>query len=195
MRRRLRKMLLQYASESEHDQLREQELVCLVVHLVGFGTLCAQTDLAFLGSLMNSYYGAAARALMHWEWSIDRFCGPSIVAHAGLRPPTITATAYLRAARSAVEELLHAVELPSGVELGVGLCSGRAIYGRFGSPDRATVTAFGPPVSCAGQLAMRRGIRVCERVGEVPPFPPGAKPLRVTIEHHRQTCEVPSSKS
>ena len=52
-----------------------------------------------------------------------------------------------------------------GVRVGVGLCEGRLLYGRFGSRERATVTAFGPAVICAGRLAESgSAINVCEHL-------------------------------
>ena len=83
---------------------------------------------------------------------LDRFAGASTVSFYGeLRSLDDKAglvgaiVAGLGTARASLEESF-------GVRVGVGLCEGSLLYGRFGSHERATVTAFGPAVVCARRL-------------------------------------------
>jgi class 3 adenylate cyclase len=145
----------------------------LVARVQNFDSLLRERDLQSLGQLMDQFYGAVAEAGTQTEGDIDRFCGSTVVVNYwDDRNPS--ALALVGAFRNVRDSL----EADSGLRIGVGICAGTVIVGRFGAPHRFTHTAFGAPTMCADRLAdEERTLAICERVpalfGSSDPLPDG----------------------
>ena len=159
----LRKVFHPYVGDAAlnlvNDELKEKETICLVVRLQNFEPLFRERSLREVCSLIGRYYALVADAAMQSNGDVDRFCGPEIVVHYGQGSEN-GVLATVNAEFCAARDLLEA---DFGLRIGVGVCGGRVVYGKFGTPDRCTVTAFGAPVMCADHLADEvRTIAICE---------------------------------
>ena len=118
-----------------------------------------------LGSLMNRFYAAITEAVLRSEGDVDRFCGPSVVAYYGFFRE-VQETVVVAAANVALQEQTPRSERDFSVQIGLGLCRGTMLYGRFDLSNRNTITAFGPPAICAERLSAYRTWTSClSRVG------------------------------
>jgi adenylate cyclase len=171
------------------DLPREQEITCVVARLQDFESLVCRASLRDLGSIMNRYYAAVSEAVIQSQGDVDRFCGPTIVAHygQGIEDATVVAaaTAALRGARDSLESALS-------LHVGLGLCRGTVIYGRFGTSERLTVTAFGPPLICADRLAdEEHTVGVCELLATRIPLPTDP---RISVHPHWNQPQIEATK-
>jgi class 3 adenylate cyclase len=174
MNERLRKLFRPYvgkaAMENLADERAETEIVCLVARVQNFDSLLSERNLQSFALLINQFYGAIAEAATQTEGDIDRFCGSTVfVNYWHDRNPS--ALALIGAFRNVRDSL----EADFGLRVGVGICAGTVIAGRFGAPQRLTHTAFGAPIMCADRLAdEERKLAMCERV---PALSPSSDPL------------------
>ena len=152
MNERLRKLFRQYVGKAalEHvaNEREEREIVCLVARVQNFDTLLREGNLQSLAQLMDQFYSAVAEAGTQTEGDIDRFCGSSVVVNYwdDRNRPNLALIGAFRNVRDSLEANF-------GLRIGVGICAGTVIVGRFGAPQRFTHTAFGTPIMCADRLA------------------------------------------
>jgi class 3 adenylate cyclase len=164
MNERLRKLFRPYLGKAalEHlaDERAEREIVCLVARVQNFDSLMRERNLQSLAQLMDQFYGAVAEAGTQTEGDIDRFCGATVVVNYwdDRSRPNLALIGAFRNVRDSLEA-------DFGLRIGVGICAGTIIVGRFGAPHRFTHTAFGAPIVCADRLAdEERRLAICERV-------------------------------
>jgi class 3 adenylate cyclase len=164
MNERLRKLFRPYVGKGalEHlaDERAGEEIVCLVARVQNFDSLLRERDLPGFALLMNQFYVAVAEAVTRTEGDIDRFCGSTVVVNYwdDLNRADL-------ALIDAFRDVHDSLEADFGLRIGVGICAGTVIVGRFGAPDRFTHTAFGAPIVCADRLAdEERTLAMCERV-------------------------------
>ncbi len=157
----VKNFILQHSAQYTDQAPAEREINWLVARVLDFEALVSGWKLQDISSIMNEYYAVVADTMLRSGGDINCFCGPTIVIHFGALQAVKEAT-VIQAAKDALHNLRKSVE---GLPVGLGLCRGTVVYGRFGSRARATFTAFGPPQICAEQLATRGpGLRICERV-------------------------------
>jgi len=144
-------------------QWQALDLLCVVSRLQSFESLTAQTDLQDLGALVDRYYALIADAAMQTNGDVNRFSGPTIVCHYGVLQPLQAAPALLAALDRAFREACKLLRAEFEVNVGIGVCLGTALYGRFGSAKRCSHAAIGPPEICASRLADQSGLSVCEQ--------------------------------
>ena len=95
------------------------------------------------------------------DGDVNRFCAGTVVSFFGVFR-VVDEAAVFSAGIGLLTKLRNALE---GVNIGIGLCKGPVVYGRFGSQNRCTATAFGEPVICAhSQARGRSGLNICELV-------------------------------
>ena len=178
MNERLRKLFRPYvgkaALEGFADERAEREIFCLVARVQNFDSLLRERNLQSLAQLMDQFYGAVAEAGTQTEGDIDRFCGSTVVVNYwdDRNRPNLALIGAFRNVRDSLEANF-------GLRIGVGICAGTVIVGRFGAPHRFTHTAFGAPIMCADRLAdEERTLAMCERVPALfrssDPLPDGA---------------------
>lgn len=152
-----------HALDFVSGQRQTIDLLCVVSRLQAFESLTVQMDLQDLGALVDRYYALIADAAMQTNGDVNRFSGPTIVCHYGVLQPLQAATVLLAALGLAFGEACKLLRAEFEVNVGVGVCFGTALCGRFGSAKRCSHTAVGPPEICASKLADRSGLSVCER--------------------------------
>jgi class 3 adenylate cyclase len=139
----------------------ELGIIWLVVRVLDFEQLISTARLQDIASIMNQYYSIVADTVLVAGGDVNCLCGPTAVVHFGAIQMIDEAT-VVRTADAVLRNLRDSLE---GLEIGLGLCSGPVICGRFGSDKRATHTAFGPPQVCAERQANRGPqLSVCELV-------------------------------
>jgi class 3 adenylate cyclase len=163
---KLRKLFLPYVGRSVDlisGEPQAKDVLCLVSRLHSFHSLAGRMTLANLGALVDRYYALMAHAAMQANGDVNRFCGPSVVCHYGVlqQLEVVTVLPALEVAfRTACDLLRREFE----VQVGIGICFGTMLCGRFGSLQRLTSTALGPPAICSEKLSDRRGLNICEEL-------------------------------
>jgi class 3 adenylate cyclase len=187
--KRLRRIFRPYVGEAtlEHfaNESKEREIVCLVTRLQNFDSLLRERSLRSFALIMNRFYALVAEAGIQTQGDIDRFCGSSVVInYAADEIP-----ASLASICSAFKNVRDSLEIDPGLRVGIGICKGTVIVGRFGTPQRLTVTAFGTAVACADRLAdEERTLAMCERV---PSLIRSSDPLLKDVSVHSHWGSTP----
>lgn len=137
------------ASNLQTSEECEVVAVCIIIR--DFESIAGRSTLRELGQLINQYYSIVADSVLASDGDISEFCGPKIFARYGaIRKVPI---ARVIAAGGALRRELTRLESESQVRIGLGLCRGPVLLGRFGSVSRAAFSALGPPVICSEQIA------------------------------------------
>jgi adenylate cyclase len=140
----------------------EQEVTLLFSDLRGFTKLSEHRlsyDVVFL---LNQYLGRMSEAIEDTGGYVDKFMGDGIMAIFGIdKPAKQGALDALNAARAmggvldALNQSLHE-ELPSRLDMGIGIHTGPAILGRIGAAGGTDtgrrITALGDTVNTASRL-------------------------------------------
>ena len=139
-----------------------REITFLFSDVAGFTSLSEQLEPERLVALLNRYLTAMTDIILAEGAKLDKYEGDGILALFGA--PVRTEDHPLRAVRAALamqealprvnRELLDLGLLPEGRRLAirVGLSSGPAIVGNFGSEQRFDYTAMGDTVNVGGRL-------------------------------------------
>ncbi len=123
-----------------------------------FTTISEKLSAEKLGELMNVYFNSTTPSVLSTGGTLDKFIGDAIMAFWGAPLPMVDQAD--RACQSSLE-ILHAVDklrvdlpkmgLPM-VDMGIGLNSGPASVGNFGSSQRFCYTVMGDTVNLAARL-------------------------------------------
>ncbi|MCX5648199.1 MAG: adenylate/guanylate cyclase domain-containing protein [Planctomycetota bacterium] len=139
-----------------------REITFLFSDVAGFTSLSEQLEPERLVALLNRYLTAMTNIILAEGAKLDKYEGDGILALFGA--PVRTEDHALRAVRAALamhaalprvnRELVDLGLLPEGRRLAmrVGLSSGPAIVGNFGSEQRFDYTAMGDTVNLGGRL-------------------------------------------
>lgn len=138
--------------------------------IAGFTTLSEQLSSEALADTLNAYLDGACAIILRHEGTIDKFIGDAIMAifNAPIAQPDHAA----RAVRCAVEldayaESFRKERNAAGIPIGVtriGVHSGAATIGNFGSSSRMDFTALGDTVNIAARtegVNKYFGTRIC----------------------------------
>jgi adenylate cyclase len=150
--------LIGRADDTESMDAREQTITVLFADIRGFTALTEKMSSQAIAELTQEIFRTLGQVIERHGGTIDKFMGDSVLAfwnspqfqdnHAGKA---------LRAARDIVEtiERLAPSGLKPGAEglkIGIGIESGVAQVGHFGSSSRRTYTALGEPVVLATRI-------------------------------------------
>lgn len=153
-----------------------REVTVLVSDLQGFTGLMERIDAEAQAALLRDYLGGLAECVLRHQGAIDQFVGDSVIAlfNAPTDQPDHVARALACAAD--IDRFGEAFRARASVgETRVGVETGEALVGNFGSERRFHYTAMGDVVNVASRLegaAKRLGCRVlagpvaAERAGE-----------------------------
>jgi adenylate cyclase len=149
------------------DQLRlggeSREMTILFADLRGFTTMSEHLEPDDLGRIVNRVLGTMTDAVLAHGGTVDKYIGDCVMAlwNAPLDDPEharracLSALAMVEAVRVLDQEIRSAdvaAAGSSGISVGVGLNTGSAAVGNFGSSYRFDYTALGDTVNLAARL-------------------------------------------
>ncbi len=136
-----------------------REMTFLFTDMENFTAISESTEPTVLVKLMGQYFDGICEILIRHGGTIDKFIGDAVVAIFGA--PQQVADHAAKAVEAALEihrwteEFRERAKLETGVKLGltrVGVHTGSAIVGNFGSSQRHNYTAMGDTVNTAARL-------------------------------------------
>ncbi len=136
----------------------EREVSVLFCDVVGFSTVVEQLDPARVSDWLNGFFTLVSRIVVRHEGTIDKYMGDSVMAVWGA-PKRSKTHAYdsLQAAYDICQELVDLNKrfseqgLPP-MRIGIGVSTGAATVGTFGSEYRMDYTVIGDTVNVARRL-------------------------------------------
>lgn len=152
----------------------------------GFTTLSENSKPEQVVQLLNRYFSLQAEVIFKYQGTLDKYIGDAIMAFWGA--PVSQHDHALLAVAAALEmgEKLEgfrkeAGELAEGLDIGIGVHSGRAVVGFIGSENRQDYTAIGDTVNLTSRIeGLTKGVarvlvseetmRLCLDSGEACPF-------------------------
>ncbi|MDB5686388.1 MAG: hypothetical protein JWR77_977, partial [Rhizorhabdus sp.] len=157
-----------------------REATFIFTDIAGFTTLSEKLSSEALSKTLNEYLDGACAIILKYEGTIDKFIGDAIMAI--FNAPIAQPDHAERAVRCALELDVYAEtfriarnaeDIPIGVTR-IGVHTGEAIIGNFGSQSRMDFTALGDTVNTAARtegVNKYFGTRICcteETVGRSP---------------------------
>jgi adenylate cyclase len=135
-----------------------REITVLFSDIRGFTTLAESIEPEVLGELLNEYLGAMTDIVFQHEGLLDKYIGDAVMAFWGAPVPAADHAA--RCCRAALDMLAELARLHEHwraanrplLQIGIGIHSGPAIVGNFGSTRRFNYTGVGDSVNLASRL-------------------------------------------
>jgi adenylate cyclase len=141
----------------------------LFCDLAGFTKWCEAHDAEQVGRVLNLYLGAMTEIVFAHGGTVDKFIGDAIMCIFGA--PFMMQDDPLRAVRCAIEmrrsfrKLVisgEAGEAARGLDVHIGVNTGKVVAGTVGSAQRMEYTALGDTVNIAARLeGVARGGQIC----------------------------------
>ncbi|HZP40062.1 MAG TPA: adenylate/guanylate cyclase domain-containing protein [Candidatus Binatia bacterium] len=135
-----------------------REVTILFSDVRGFTSISEGLEPEALAELLNEYLGAMTDVIFEHEGLLDKFIGDAVMAFWGA--PVAVADHAARCCRAALDmrralrglhERWRAQGLPL-LEIGIGIHTGDAVVGNFGSSQRFNYTVMGDAVNLASRL-------------------------------------------
>jgi len=137
-----------------------QTVTILHADFRGYATLAETIPPERLVDVLNNHLGVAARSILRYQGTLDKFMGNAVMAF--FNAPLPQADHALRAVRAAadLQGALFKLQTPNsklqtpGVRLpcSVGICTGDAIVGNIGAAEIVNYTAIGDVVNLAQRV-------------------------------------------
>jgi adenylate cyclase len=122
----------------------------------GFTRLCTEMPPEELATLLNrDYFHPLSAIIMKHNGMVDKYIGDSIMALFGT--PVDQGKHEEKAVQCAIEMLGAPGLARGGLDVGIGIATGIAITGVFGSTSKKEYTAMGTPVNIAARLQKLAG--------------------------------------
>lgn len=149
-----------------------RELTIMFIDLVGFTRLSDRLGAEEVGRLLNRYLSDVADLAHRRGATIDKFVGDAVMIVFGAPDPMEPELQARRCVALALEIQAHVLTLSAEHELSarIGINTGEAVVGNFGSAARSDYTVIGPTVNVAARLesrAPRGGVLIGERTAEL----------------------------
>jgi adenylate cyclase len=126
----------------------------LFADIRGSTALAERMSPAEFKALMERFYGAASRAVIHHDGAIDKFVGDELVA---FFYPALAGERHVAAAIGAARELLretgHASPDEPWAPVGAGVHTGKVWFGAVGEGSHVELTSLGDVVNTSARLA------------------------------------------
>jgi class 3 adenylate cyclase len=147
-----------------------QEATFIFTDIAGFTTTSEQMKAEDLSNVLNDYLDGACEIILRYEGTIDKFIGDAIMAifNAPIRQPdhaerAVRCALELDAYAEKFREDCNLRDIPIGVTR-IGVHTGYAVIGNFGSHARMDFTALGDTVNTAARtegVNKYFGTRIC----------------------------------
>ena len=136
----------------------ELELSSMFTDLAGFTSISEQLSPTQVAQLLNFYFDQMTEIIFRHGGTVQGYLGDGVFAFwgapvpdAGHRSKAVNACCELVAAEDAINAKLQALGLPA-VHTRIGLHSGMAMVGNFGSKVRFNYTALGDTINLSSRL-------------------------------------------
>jgi len=178
--RRIRDRLERYHSPEIVERLEQQilkgneqieavlrEVTIMFADIVGFTSMIEKMSPGILSKLLNGFYELAANTIFRYQGTLDKFIGDNVMAIFGAPVPMHNAAELaVKSALDLQEALKYFNEKNKDpnqvIKLRIGINTGKAITGDFGSLLRMEYTALGDAVNTASRIESQ-----VARVGQV----------------------------
>lgn len=136
----------------------ERELSVLFCDVVGFSTVVEQIEAERVSDWLNGFFNLVSRIVVRHEGTIDKYMGDSVMAVWGA--PKSSKTHAFDALQAATDICLELSDLNKkftaqglpAMRVGIGVSTGLATVGAFGSEFRMDYTVIGDTVNVARRL-------------------------------------------
>jgi class 3 adenylate cyclase len=137
----------------------EQECSILFADICGFTSMSERMKPSVIVRMLNEYLTVMTKVIFSYNGSVDKFIGDGIMAVFGV--PVVTPNHAMEAVLAALEMKKQAKSLRerffkefgiAAFNIRIGINTGKAIYGNFGSPQRMDFTVIGDSVNTASRL-------------------------------------------
>ena len=142
-------------SEGEME-VQELEATVLFADIVGFTPLAERLgDPRAVAEILNEYFSRMTDVIQEYDGAVDKFIGDCIMGVFGA--PYWQEDHAVRAVRVALEmrdrlDDLNKEREGAGIQMRMGLNSGRVVAGPIGSQKRKEITVLGDPVNIASRI-------------------------------------------
>ena len=140
--------------ETRTQLVSSQEASVLFTDVVGFTALSEQLGAARVGEVLNAYLTRVAEVAHAHGATIDKFVGDAAMLVYGA-PEHLAPEEQARRAVELARALIATTDALGGdprLQIRVGIHTGEAVVGSFGSPHRSDYTVIGPAVNLASRL-------------------------------------------
>jgi adenylate cyclase len=148
------KRILKDTDADQRFVTQERDVTVMFCDIVGFTTLCEQSEPAVIGDLLNSFFGRMADVIFDHDGTLDKFIGDAILAVFGAPFDQPDHPARCVAAALAMRRQLAQLNLEQSrnIRMRIAINTGRALTGDIGSPKRREFTVLGDVVNTAARL-------------------------------------------
>lgn len=156
--------LIEQGEIDHRNSAEAREVTVLFSDIRGFTALSEVSSPEEVVALLNGYFSKQVEVIFHHKGTLDKFIGDAIMAFWGA---PVAAEDHARQAVAAALEMSETLEelrgqlgaLGEGLEIGIGIHTGRAVVGFIGSSDRLDYTVIGDTVNLSSRIeGMTKGI-------------------------------------
>ena len=147
--------ILKYGA-AETMEMAEHDITVSFTDIVGFTSMSEVLQPREVGKAINELFTELTECIFRYEGTLDKYIGDCIMAVFGA--PVDMADHAVRCVRAALEmqEALEKLNAEKSnrpqMQLRIGINSGRAVAGDFGSPKRRDYSVLGDAVNLASRL-------------------------------------------
>jgi adenylate cyclase len=161
---RVVKQLIEQGEIHYQTAAESRDLTVLFSDIRGFTTLSEASRPEDVVALLNRHFSRQVQVIFRHGGTLDKFIGDAImafwgapVAHPDHARLAVAAAIEMSAALDAMRDELG--ELGNGLDVGIGIHTGRAVVGFIGSEDRLDYTAIGDTVNLSSRIeGLTKGI-------------------------------------
>ncbi len=133
----------------------EREVTSMFADIRGFTAMSEKMTPHQVITFLNHYFGDMTDLIFAHEGTLDKYVGDALFALWGSPLPDKDHAYKAVKCALAIQEKLktqHRKDIPP-INLGIGICSGPAVVGNMGSPQRQEFTAIGDTINTSSRLS------------------------------------------
>lgn len=141
-------------AEKETRKSSTRELCFLFTDIRGFTTLCEGMQPKEIVSILNHYLDIQTQIILKNGGDVDKFVGDEVMAFfAGPRREINACKAAIEIRSAMLAEQQHSIsEGEPVISMGIGINTGKVVFGSVGSSNRMDFTSIGDTVNLAARL-------------------------------------------